>query len=166
MSLSQRNYRACPSRILRPKVVASLYFPHVCALWRPGTYKPLLTAPNTSGLRVSDTEYDLAARRQACFYSATPETDQATVAGRAISHNIFSLDVFHVPTGVEVSDGWYLLFLTPGDNYGRFFVIHGAPQSEQAGPRHPITVQQIYGRNIPATQLPPTIQATLTEVMA
>ena len=142
-----RSFRPLSSRVLDP-TLRSVHFPHRCALWKP-TAPEQLVGTNTSGLRVADSGFTLAASYQSCFYAATPETDAAKVMGRTINQNVFSLDIFLLPECVDINDGWVLLFLTPGDNWGRLFTIHGAPQSETRGAMMPISCQQVYGRNIP-----------------
>lgn len=146
--LSQRKFKPYSSRILSRERKEEQFFPHLCALWEPASPKALQGGDNPSGLRIGDMTYQLANARQSCFYSATPETDSATVLGRVQNANIFTLDKFTLPSGVEVADAWVLVVLTQGDNYLDTFVIQGQPQSQMLGAMHSLSCQLIYGRRV------------------
>lgn len=141
-TLASRGYRALPSRVLGKSQREALHFPHACALWKPTRLETLKNGNVNDGVLMADRGYELATARQACFYNATPENNEATVLGRTRVNNLFTLDVFLFPEGVNLDDQWVLYLLTEGDNQHRLFVLQGAPQSVQPGPLHSIGGQR------------------------
>ena len=141
-TFAARGYRPLPSRILGKGHLEALHFPHACALWKPTRLETLKSGNVNDGVLLADRGYELATARQSCFYNSTPETDEATVAGRTRVNNLFTLDVFLFPQGAELGDQWVLYMLTEGDNEHRLFVLQGAPQSVQPGPLHLIGGQR------------------------
>lgn len=147
-TLSTRGFRPLSSRLLTPGHAESVFYPHECALWKPVPPQKLPSGNNPSRLLVEDLHYTLATARQACFYSATPETNSAQVLGRTQNANIFTLDKFTLPLGVDVADTWVIVFLTQGDNYLDTFVVQGEAQAQQAGFLQPAACQLVYGRRV------------------
>lgn len=150
-TFKSRGFRALPSRIMGRRQLEALHFPHLCALWTQGVLEKLPSGVNPSRLKASDTG-NVFVGVFACFYNATPETNQAEVMGRTQADNIFTMDKFILPSGVDVDDMWTLAFLTPGDNYLNLYALQGAPQSVNPGPFHPIGGRLVLGKLLP---LPP-----------
>lgn len=145
---------------------AARHFPHKCQVWKPERVKMLDDAErNPTGLAVADGKYALATpegregRPEAaiypCFFSPTPETDEALVMGRTKVVNIFTLDKCVFPSGVTIKDAWALIVLVPGDNFGNIYVVQGNPQSGNPMPFWPAgtTGQLVYMKRSP-TKLP------------
>lgn len=145
------------SRVVTALTMQRLTLPHVCDLYAPEDPQPIPGAANPSGIQMGDTRWRLAARDVPCLFSARPETDTPTVLGRAQSDNIFTLDVFFIPSGVEVHDAWHLVFLGDGDNHGEVYALQGEPQSDNPHPLNPARVQMVYGKKVPGHPLPPGV---------
>lgn len=142
------------SRLVSATLLDRFNFPHVCDLFKPAT---LLKAPaevNPSGLLVGDAAYTLAAQDVSVFFSPTPENDQPTIMGRTTEENIFTLDKFVFPSGVEIHDEWVLVFLSAGDNYRDVYFVRGNPQSANPHPFHLVTQQLVLARKLIAAELP------------
>ena len=116
---------------------------------------------NPTGLQVADGKYVLAtpegregnpeAAIYSCFFSPTPETDEALVMGRTKVANIFTLDKIVFPSGIEIKDTWALIVLVPGDNFGNIYVVQGNAQSANPMPFWPAgaTGQLVYMKRTP-----------------
>lgn len=150
-TFKSRGLRSLPSRIMGRKQLEALHYPHLCGLWAPGTLERLPSGVSPSRIKAAD-GLNVFVGVFACFYNATPETNQAEVMGRTQADNIFTMDRFILPMGAEVDDTWTLAFLTPGDNYLNLYAIQGAPQSVNPGPLHAIGGRLVMGKLLP---LPP-----------
>lgn len=151
-----RKMRPMPSRLLSRANLETLQFPHEVALWKPSKMETLKNGSVYDGTLLADVGFELATKKQSCFYNATPETNEATVLGRTRVNNLFTLDVFLFPEGAILGDGWVLYLLTPGDNQHRLYVCQGSPQSVQPGPLHSMGGQralvarvQVHPSNLP-----------------
>ncbi|MBC8138140.1 MAG: hypothetical protein H8F28_19850, partial [Fibrella sp.] len=129
-------------RIPKSRVIGSLvsrlHFPHRCDLWRK--------CPVTTGVdkELRDTSlYELVDAGVWCLFDAQPETNETTVMGRTKSDNLFTMDVFLFPEGVELLDTYVIVFRTPGENADKTFVIQGNPQAGNRHPFHPVTTQRV-----------------------
>lgn len=146
-----------PSRVLTETVRRRLTLPHRCDLYAPEDLRPIAGEGNPSGIQTGDGRWRLAARDVPCLFSPRPETDQPTVLGRTQADNIFTLDVFFVPSGVEIHDAWLLVFLGAGDNHGEVYAVQGEPQSDNPHPLNPAQTQQVFCKRIPGNPLPPGV---------
>lgn len=164
--LQDRGFKIPPSRLLAP-LLEEVHFPHVCALWKPGPLETLADGTVNSGVLLADTGYTFVTAAQRCFYNATPETEEATVLGRTRVNNLFTLDVFLFPEGVELGDKWILYHRTPGDNEGRLFSFAGAPQSVQPGALHHMGGQKAMVARIQtsANNLPPGVDLGVLDIL-
>lgn len=165
-TLLQNGLRLPTTRILQD-VLIELHFPHVVAIWKPAALETLGDGSVNSGLLVADTGYEFVSAAQRCFYNATPEYSEAEVMGRTRVNNIFTLDVFLFPEGVELADKWIIYNRTPGDNEDRLFVLAGAPQSVQPGALHHMGGQRALVARIQTTanNLPPGVDLSVLGIL-
>ena len=142
------------SRVVSTALLDRFNFPHLCDLYKPST---LLHAPSQvdpAGLLIGDSSYTLAAQDVSVFFSPTPENDQPTIMGRTTEENIFTLDKFVFPSGIEVHDAWVLVFLSAGDNYRDLYFVRGNPQSSNSHPFHLVTQQLVLCRKLVNSEFP------------
>jgi len=136
-----------------------LAFPHCCDLYRPESLGPIPGAtPNPSGKQVGDSRHELVATDVRCCFGAAPETDQPTIMGRLSDDNIYTLDQFALPSGVEAHDAWILVFLSDGDNYREVYALMGEPQSSNVHPWGAPGVQVILGKKVPGSRPPAGVE--------
>lgn len=133
----------------------ALAYPHLCDLYRPSRLSPIPgSTDNPSGLQVGDTGYDLATQNVRCCFGAAPESNQPNVMGRVGADNIYTLDQFAVPGGVEIHDAWALVFLSAGDNYREVYILQGEPQSSNPHPWGAPSVQIAFAKRVSSTVHP------------
>lgn len=117
--------------------IDKMLFPHVCDIYKP--------APVSIGVdkELSDLVYEVSVLGQKCLLDVLPETDSPTEFGRSKVDNMFTLDVFNFPSGVDVRDTYFIVFKHPGDNYNGFWIVQGNTQSMNYDPLRPVTQQKI-----------------------
>lgn len=143
------------SRVLSKATVDRMRFPATCDLYKPGRLAPIPgSTDNPSGIQVGDTAYSLATQNVPCFFSPAPENNVSVVMGRVGADNIYTLDKFVFPSGVEASDGWVLVYLGAGDNYREVYVLQGDPLAGNPHPLHFLTVQTFLAKRVSSTVHP------------
>ena len=143
------------SRVVSTELLDRFNFPHLCDLFSPTVLNKIPgSTANPSGLQVGDSAYQLAQEDAACFFSAAPENDQPTIMGRVSADNVYTLDKFVIPSGIEVHDAWVLVFLSAGDNYREVYAVQGEPLAMNPHPFHRVTQQTILAKRILSAILP------------
>ena len=90
----------------------------------------------------------------ACYFDSTPETDQPTAVGRNKQVNIFTLDIFHFETSVDIADTDYLIMkaapASPDANplIGMWWAVQGGTRTHS----YRANMQEVYAKRseIPA----------------
>lgn len=138
------------SRLLGRMRLEEIHYPHLVQLWKPERIKVIADAErNPTGLAVADGKYIQVSEATPCMCISTPETEQPLIMGRTKYDNLFTLDKFLFPSGVEIRDAWTFIVLTPGDNQGDINIVQGNPQSSSATPGHTVGVQLVYAKRSP-----------------
>jgi len=95
---------------------------HLCDLWeRTLSVDPATGAPGAETLA-------RVAENVPCYYQYNPNVDDPTDAARFNKATLFTTDKVHLPDGVTVSNGWWIVNRTPGPNLGEVHKVLGAPQ--------------------------------------
>ncbi len=109
-----------------------LIYPHVVDIWTNGAL--------TGGQQT----YVLSVQNQACMHTRTPIKSEESVFGRFQQDNIFTNDIFHFPPGVDIKDLYAVVFLSPGDNYRKVFIMTGNAANSEATINDPVASRQVY----------------------
>jgi hypothetical protein len=143
------------SRVVSTNLLDRFNFPSLCDLFRLSDIRLIPGATlNPSGIQVGDSTYQIAQQNVPVFFSPAPENDQPTVMGRVSADNIYTLDKFVIPSGIEVHDAWVLVFLSAGDNYREVYSVQGEPRAMNPHPFHRAQQQTVLCKKLPSSPLP------------